>query len=422
LALILQFVVFGALYGSLTRRWQQPAMAHATALALGWTALEWLTSLGAFGFTWGNLALSQVPGRTFIQVLDVVGPFPLAGAIVAVNGFLALTLVPWLAGHRQQRRSWVPAALALATVSGIGAYGVVRLQHAWPQENFSATIVQGNIAGSDKWTRGKGAIWRMADKYLALSASTKPTDVLLWPETAMPEFLRNNVGLIDRLRMRAMQARQTLIFGTLDWEGAGENLKLYNAVTAIDASGLSLGFDYKRHLVPYGEYVPARAWMPQFLMSLNIVGHDYYPGTRPHVFELGFTSLGAGVCYDGIFPDAMRPAVLAGATSIALVTNDAWYKDTAAPRVLLAHAALRAVENRRWVLRAANTGISAFIDPTGRIVSQTPVFKEAVLNGRAASIQALSVYTRWGDWASQLATALFFTWLGFQWTRRRRPL
>lgn len=422
LALVLQCLMFGALFAFIARPWNRPTMFHVAALALGWTALEWLTSLGTFGFTWGNLALSQVPSHIFIQVLDLTGPFPLAGAIVAVNGCVALAVLPWMVGRPNPRQAWLPATLALLLFCTVGTYGYFRLQHAWSKENFTATIVQGNIAGSDKWTRGKDAIWRMADKYLALSKTQPPADLVLWPETAMPEFLRNNVRLVDRLRQHTIQTGRFLMFGTLDWEGAGPDLKLYNAVTAVDPNGLILGFDYKRHLVPYGEYVPARAWMPQFLMSLNIVGHDYYPGLTPHVFELGYTSMGAGVCYDGIFPDAVRPVVLAGASSIALVTNDAWYKDTAAPRVLLAHAALRAVENRRWVLRAANTGISAFIDPTGRVVSQTPVFVEAALHGKAASIRELSLYTRWGDWASQLASVCFFAWLGLRWTRRKRPL
>lgn len=420
--LITQFGIFGALYGFLSSNWRRPGFAHAGALAIGWTCLEWLTSLGTFGFTWGNLALSQVASHTFIQILDIVGPFPLAGAIVAVNGFIALSVGPWLAGNPHAGKNWRPVAVALGIVCALGVYGAARLYHAWPKPNFSATIVQGNIAGAEKWTRGKDAIWKMANKYLTLSNSQTGTNVLLWPETAMPEFFRNNMRLVDTLRQQAIKNHRAVIFGTLDWEGAGDDLKLYNAVAAIDSNGLILGFDYKRHLVPYGEYVPGRAWMPQFMMGLNIVGHDYFPGTRPHLFELGFTSMGAGVCYDGIFPDAVRPVVLAGASSIALVTNDAWYKDTAAPRVLLAHAALRAVENRRWVLRAANTGISAFIDPTGAIISQTPVFVEAVLRGEAASIREQSIYTRWGDWASQLASAMFFVWIGLAWTRRKRPL
>lgn len=417
-ALVVQLLFFGALYGWLTRIWARPSWQHMLALALGWTALEWLTSLGTFGFTWGNLALSQARYLPVIQVLDLVGPFPLAGLVVAVNGAIALAIARRELGGPSR---WAPLAASLATFGLVLGYGAYRLGQPLPATTFSATIVQGNIAGSDKWTREKDAIFKMADKYGNLTAARPGTDLVLWPETAMPEFLRNNPRLFDRLRQDAATQKRHLMFGTLDWEGQGTDLKLFNAVTVIDPAGNLLGFDYKRHLVPYGEYVPARSYMPAFVLAMNIVGHDYFPGVDPHIFDLPFAKVGAGVCYDGIFPDAVRPAVLKGAEVLALVTNDAWYKDTTAPRVLLAHAALRAVENRRWVLRAANTGISAVIEPTGNIVAKTGVYEDATLVGRAAPMRELTPYTRWADWVSVLAGLGFLGFLGYRWTRRNRP-
>lgn len=416
-ALVVQLLIFGALYGWLTRIWPEPSWRHVLALALGWTALEWITSLGTFGFTWGNLALSQVVYLPVIQVLDLVGPFPLAGLIVAVNGAIALAIARRDAAPATR---FAPLGAALAAFGLVLGYGAFKLAQPLPETTFSATIVQGNIAGSDKWTREKDAIFKMADKYGNLTAAKPGTDLVLWPETAMPEFLRNNPRLLDRLKADAATQKRHLMFGTLDWEGQGTDLKLYNAVTVIDPAGNLLGFDYKRHLVPYGEYVPARSYMPAFVLAMNIVGHDYFPGVDPHVFELPFGKVGAGVCYDGIFPDAVRPAVLKGAEVLALVTNDAWYKDTTAPRVLLAHAALRAVENRRWVLRAANTGISAVIEPTGNIVARTGVYQDATLVGRAAPLRELTPYTRYADWASVLAALGFLAFLGIRWTRRLR--
>jgi apolipoprotein N-acyltransferase len=418
--LVLQFAAFGGLYGLATERWRTPSWKHVAALALGWTAMEWATSLGTFGFTWGNMALSQVPLLPMLQVVELVGPYPLAGLLVALNGALALAVLPVLHGA-PVRRTLLPAFVALDILVAVGGYGWWRLRTPWPSEGFTAAIVQGNIHGADKWTRGKDALPRMAARYVELSAREPGTDLLLWPETAVPEFLRNNPAIFAQVRDAAVSQRRHLLFGTLDWEGQGEQIKLYNAVGMFAPSGELLGFDYKRHLVPYGEYVPGRAWMPGFLMSLNIVGHDYYPGVTPHLFDTPFGRIGTGVCYDGIFPDAVRPVVARGATVVTLVTNDAWYKDTAAPRVLLAHAVLRAVENRRWVLRAANTGISAFISPSGQVTAQTPVFQDAVLRGRAAAVTEVTPYTRWGDWLAMLACAAFAGLVGLGWIRRRRP-
>ncbi|MEB3223599.1 MAG: apolipoprotein N-acyltransferase [Candidatus Sericytochromatia bacterium] len=418
--LVLQFALFGALFGLATERWRTPRWAHVAALACGWTALEWLTSLGTFGFTWGNMALSQVHNPAVLQMLELVGPYPLAGVLVTFNGALALAVLPLVHGA-PPRRTLVPAVVALDVLLLVSGYGWWRLRTVWPSDRFSAAIVQGNIHGADKWTQGKEALPRMAGRYIELSAKEPDTDLVLWPETAVPEFLRNNAAIFGQVREAAVTQRRHLMFGTLDWEGQGEQIKLYNAVGMFGPDGTLLGFDYKRHLVPYGEYVPGRAWMPAFLLSLNIVGHDYYPGTRPHLFDTPFGRVGTGVCYDGIFPDAIRPVVASGATVLTLVTNDAWYKDTAAPRVLLAHAVLRAVENRRWVLRAANTGISAFISPAGQVTAQTPVFQDAVLRGKAAAVTELTPYTRWGDWLPMVACGAFGTLVGLGWIRRRRP-
>ncbi|MEB3330105.1 MAG: apolipoprotein N-acyltransferase [Candidatus Sericytochromatia bacterium] len=418
--LVGQLAAFGALYGLASERWRTPGWRHVLTLAVGWTALEWATSLGTFGFTWGNMALSQVALLPMLQVVELFGPYPLAGLLVAFNGALALAVVP-VAHGAPLRRARVPAIVALAILGGVGGYGWWRLRTVWPSEGFSAAIVQGNIHGADKWTRGKDALPRMAGRYVELSAQEPGTDLVLWPETAVPEFLRNNQGIYALLQTTAISQRRHLMFGTLDWEGQGDQIKLFNAVGVFAPNGSLLGFDYKRHLVPYGEYVPGRAWMPAFLLSLNIVGHDYHPGLTPRIFDTPFAQVGTGVCYDGIFPDAIRPVVASGATVLTLVTNDAWYKDTTAPRVLLAHAVLRAVENRRWVLRAANTGISAFISPSGQVTAQTPVFQTAVLRGRAAAVTEVTPYTRWGDWLAMLAAAAFCGLVGLGWFRRRRP-
>jgi apolipoprotein N-acyltransferase len=419
LALVLQLLVFGGLFGWLSRRWERPGWGHVLGLALGWTTLEWLSSLGTFGFTWGNLALTQAHTLPMIQVLDIVGPFPLAGLIVAFNGAIALA-ARRQASHAWNLGHWKPVGAMLVPVAIVLLYGAYRLAQPLPPTTFSVEIVQGNIAGGDKFEKGKDAIYHMAEHYLKLTAEHKDTNLVLWPETAMPTWMRNDPRLLDELRTAMASQHRYLMTGTLDWSGEPPATKYYNAVALFDPAGKIQGFDYKRHLVPYGEYVPGRSWMPKFLTQINVLAMDFSPGEAPHIFDLPFGKLGAGVCYDGIFPDAMRPVVLAGAQVLTLVTNDAWYKDTTAPRVLNAHAALRAVENHRYVLRAANTGISSIIEPTGHVVATTPVYQDVTLVGRAAPISELTIYTRLGDWASILAALGFLGMMSWQWTNRHR--
>lgn len=421
--LMLQWVVFGFIFGWMTQPWGKAHWKHAVALALGWTTMEWITSLGAFGFTWGNLALSQYETLPMLQIIDVVGSYPLAALIVGVNAAIALALraqyaKPFAIKH------WAPVGVALVPVVGSLAYGLVRLGDPLPETNFSVEIVQGNIYGGDKFAKGREALDKTVGKYLALSDQHADTDLVLWPETAMPLYLRNDMPTYEKLRSVADRQNRYYMFGTLDWEGQPPEMKLFNAVTAFGPEGQPMGFDYKRHLVPFGEYVPGRNLLPKPLMEaaglINILGMDYAPGVDPHLFQFPFAKIGAGVCYDGIFPDAIRPTVLKGAEVLALVTNDAWYKDTTAPRVLLAHAVLRAVENKRYVLRAANTGISSVITPKGNTQGRTPVYQDATLVGRAAPMRELTVYTRFGDWASALAGLGVLGLMVNAWMNRRR--
>lgn len=422
--LTLQLAAFGFVYGWTTQRWGRAAWKHVLALALGWVTLEWLTSLGMFGFTWGNLALTQYKTLPMLQVLDLVGSFPLAGLIVGFNGALALAIRRQV-GRPFSWTNWQPVGIAVVPVVATLAYGAIRVNDRLPDTTFSVEIVQGNLYGGEKFSHGPGALDRTMDKYLNLSRQHRDTDLVIWPETAIPAYLRNQPQIYQRLQDAAREGHRYMMTGTLDWEGTDRsNLKVFNAVGVLGPQGESLGFDYKRHLVPFGEFVPYRNELPEpfksWVAQINILAIDFVPGKIPHLFEFPFGKVGAGVCYDGIFPDAMRPAVQEGAQVLALVTNDAWYKDTTAPRVLNAHAVLRAVENKRWVLRAANTGISSVIDPHGNIQGATPVYQDATLVGRAAPMNEITLYTRFGDWASSLAALGFLALMLDRWKNRNR--
>jgi apolipoprotein N-acyltransferase len=422
--LVLQLAGFGFVYGWMSQGWGRAGWKHVLALALGWTTLEWLTSLGMFGFTWGNLALTQYKTLPMLQVLDLVGPFPLAAVIVGFNGALALAIRRQV-GRPFALANWKPVGVAVVPVALVAGYGAIRLGDKLPDTTFSVEIVQGNIHGGEKFSKGPGALDRTLDKYLSLSSREKKTDLVIWPETAVPTYFRNQPALYQRVQETARAENRYYMVGTLDWTGnPPTDFQVYNAVGALGPRGESLGFDYKRHLVPFGEYVPFRNSLPEpfkgMVGQINILAIDFSPGIDPHLFEFPFAKIGAGVCYDGIFPDAVRPTVAKGAEVVALVTNDAWYKDTTAPRVLNAHAVLRAVENKRWILRAANTGISSVIDPVGNIQGATPVYQDATLVGRAAPMKELTLYTRFGDWASGLAGLGFVALMLDRWKNRRR--
>lgn len=366
--------------------------------ALIWTALEWTQAQGIFGFTWGNLATTQTAYLPLLQGIQLVGPFPLAGLIVAVNAGLA-----WIWHTRHPG----PLACALAVVALWGGYGAWALNRPLEGPAMTVAVVQGNVTQDEKWNRAGEAphLW-MLERYLSLSERAAKAQLVIWPESAIPMFLREDARVWDRLGSEAKQRGQALMTGGFhrDAAPAGE-WQVYNAVTAFASNGANLGFDFKRHLVPYGEYVPGRRFMPDFMASLNLLPYDVTPGEKPNPFRVGPARIGTAVCFDSIFPDVMRRTA-AVSDALVLVTNDAWYKRTAAPWQHLAQGALRAVENRRYFIQSANTGASGIVDPTGRVVSVGPLFEQTVITGEIRAIAERTPYNRFGDWLSLVALAL----------------
>jgi apolipoprotein N-acyltransferase len=372
--------------------------------ALIWTALEWTQAQGIFGFTWGNLATTQTAYLPLLQGIQLVGPFPLAGLIVAVNAALAWA---WHTRHPG------PLAAALAVVTAWGGYGVWAMHRPLEGPALSVAIVQGNVTQDEKWDRSQEAphLW-MLERYLSLSARAGGATLVIWPESAIPMFLREDARVWDRLAQEARSRGQTLMTGGFHRDaGPDGEWRVYNAVSAWSPTSGNLGFDFKRHLVPYGEYVPGRRWMPDIMASLNLLPYDVTPGEQPHPFAVGPARVGSAVCFDSIFPEVMRRTA-AVSDVLVLVTNDAWYKRTAAPWQHLAQGALRAVENRRYFIQSANTGASGIVDPTGRVVSVAPLFEQAVVEGEIRAISERTPYNRFGDWLSLMALAASTLLLG----------
>ncbi|GEM_PF-877234 len=363
--------------------------------ALLWTAMEWVQAQGVFGFTWGNLATTQTTYLPLLQGIQLVGPFPLAGLIVAVNAGLA-----WIWHTRHPG----PLAIALAVVTVWSGYGFWALNRPLEGPVLKVAVIQGNVTQDEKWDRSSAdPHLSMLNRYLSLTERAPGAQLVIWPESAIPMFLREDSRVWDRLGAEAKTRGQYLMTGGFHREaGPDGEWQVYNAVSAWSPSAKNLGFDFKRHLVPYGEYVPGRKWMPDFMAGLNLLPYDVTPGGEPAPFDVEGMRIGTAVCFDSIFPDVMRRTA-AVSDALVLVTNDAWYKRTAAPWQHLAQGALRAVENRRYFIQSANTGASGIVDPHGRVLKVAPLFEPAVVEGEIRALSERTPYTRFGDWLSILA-------------------
>ena len=345
-----------------------PCLLPLSAAAL-WAVGEWSQTLFWFGVPWARLSISQTKMLPEFQSVSLFGSCFLTFLIVAVNFFVACALL-----------SPVKKRIFAAVGAGIfifnTVFGAVALLTDGVKENGSreikAAVIQGNISSTEKW----GFDWyeRTEDKYIGLieKAAADGAELVVIPETVFPVYIENNAKIRNLLSETAKKNSVTILVGTMTKD---ENECQRNIIVAVTPDGEFHMENYysKRHLVPFGEYVPWRDLFTAIYPPLSDIGmldNDFTPGEDPAVFDTGEYKIGSAICFDSIFAELIRGSVNDGAELIAIETNDSWFSDSAAVYMHEAQAKLRAVEAGRYVLRAANTGISAIISPTGRAIAE----------------------------------------------------
>jgi len=305
--------------------------------------------------------------------------------------------------------AWVYGDLRIAQIDRLAAHA----------PKLRVAVIQGNIEQSQKWDPA----FQIAtiEKYLRLSLSTRPQkpELVVWPESAAPFYFLAEVPP-TRMVMQGVRAAIThFLIGAPSFDLRGKDADYFNSAYLVGPDGEVLGKYDKAHLVPYGEYTPFKEYLPFLGKIVEHVG-DFKPGTKGQTLEMQGRKLGIQICYEIIFPALARAMVQNGAGLLITITNDAWYGTTAGPYQHFSLAVLRAVENRRALARAANTGISGFIDPAGRVLDPTPLLKEAAVVRALPLLDATTVYARFGDFfaASCLMGSIIIT--AWELLRRRK--
>jgi apolipoprotein N-acyltransferase len=381
---LLLLAAYLALYSGLFVRLAAPLWRRGDALSLAalpaiWVALEWLRAHLISGFPWNVAAYSWT---------DVPGALPLASWIGAY-GVSALVLVPALGvAHALRTRRWEPAVIGLLIPAALlpvaARFAVPRSGEGPPVD---AWILQPNIPNHAYFDAAASE----ADYRRLLELSTQtcaPGRLLVWPESAAwPREWPEDPRLAADLQA-LVASGCSVLFNTPTVEGRST----YNSVVLL-APGAAPERGDKRHLVPFGEYVPLRRLLP-FLGTIARMAGGFAPATELPILASGAERLGAAVCYEVIFPEEVAELVRGGATALVTVTNDAWYGDTAAPWQHLRAARFRAAESRRWMLRAAITGVSARIRPDGELAGTLGVGEEGAIPAPFLGRQDLSPYSR----------------------------
>ncbi len=296
--------------------------------------------------------------------------------------------------------------LVLATL----AFGRVRLgEIGTPAETASVAVLQPSIAQPLKWDPNFAASTLANYFELTRRAAQARPDLIVWPETSTPTVLRQDLSLLALLRRLSAEVGAPLLVGSIDADRASAP-KYRNSAFLLDERGIANRYD-KIQLVPFGEYVPlsgvigfVRGWA-EFIADLE-------PGSRSVVFSGPPAPFGTVICYEGIFPALVRRFVKDGARFMVNMTNDGWFGQTAGPLQHLGMYPLRAVEHRVSVVRAANTGVSAIIAPTGEITRTLPLFARGFLAERVPLRTRRTLYTRFGDWLAYVSLAVSAVALG----------
>ncbi|MBI4873792.1 MAG: apolipoprotein N-acyltransferase [Acidobacteria bacterium] len=395
----LHMAVFAWLAGRLMPRWYA-----IPAVAALWTGLE--RTHAPLGFPWLALGNAGADMSLPARLAPLAGVYGLSFVFVMLNAGAALLLL------RRPRRQ-------LAWLALLGALWVLPELPRKQAPDRSAVVLQPNVADSDDWTGEKSEAFQnrlvLQSLKLALSAGAARPDLIVWPEMPAPLYIDRDFRFRDRLLQLARLARAPVLATVIAYTPRGEPL---NSAVLVSARGEMVDRYDKIQLVPFGEFVP-----PLFGWVNRVTGEtgDFAPGSRVVVFPAGDTKLGAFICYESAFPHLVRQFARGGAGWFVNLSNDGYFGHSAAREQHLALVRMRAIENRRWIVRATNDGITAVLDPAGRIVQRLDPYRETAFRAGFTSLVETTFYTRHGDWFAWLCllNSLSLTYPGF--FRRKKP-
>jgi len=336
-----------------------------------WVLLEYLRSYLFTGFPWAVLGLSQYRNLPLIQFADITGAWGVSFLIVLVNIVFYLCL-----RRKLSARVVLSGVIILVACLIYGFYNLARHPVNHAGNKVKVSVIQGNIPQDLKWD--PKAVNFILDSYSGLtSASAKDSpELIIWPEASVPGILGEDELIFEQVFSLAHTLDTDLLVGTVTHSRGS----YYNSALFIERSGKGNKIYNKLHLVPFGEYIPLKKTFP-FLQAFAVIG-DIAPGREFTIFTKP-ANFGVLICFEDLFPELSRQFIKKGAKFLVNITNDAWYKEGSAPYQHFSASVFRAVENRVYLARAANTGISGFISPAGRIlqVVQNANHKKIFVNG-----------------------------------------
>jgi apolipoprotein N-acyltransferase len=405
----------------ISRVWIHREMLVVWVGPLLWVGLDFIRSFLFSGFPWQDLGYSQYKALLLIQTADLTGHYGITFHIVLVNSVTALLLVLWFANRSADqtmeqiltlriRRAWfqaiLPALCMVLVILGYNMYRYHQLSETITKRPIMKIgVVQGNIEQDQKWSPAMrletiDIYTRLSEQ--ALAQENDPPELLVWPETALPFLISDNPYFRKVEKELITKQKVWLLSGAPYYQevagkirGQRKEFLSYNSAYLFSPDGgISARYD-KQHLVPFGEYVPLSDYLPLPGPLVENVG-NFSSGKPGKPLSCQDAAIGVLICFESIFPKLARDWTYKGANLLVNITNDAWYGRSSAPWQHLSMSVFRAVENRRSLVRSANTGVSAVIDPLGRITADSPLFQPFYLVADVPLLQGKTIFVSFG--------------------------
>jgi apolipoprotein N-acyltransferase len=393
LALAAYMAVYTSLAGGLIAATVRRVGARGLLIApVAWVAGEFARGHVLGGFPWVPLGGAVITIVPVAQVASLIGVYGLSGFLVTLATLLAVTVT-----SSGRQRAW-SAAAAIVLLGGVSVWGGARVADGQLTRDgtpLTVGLIQPNISQQDKWN--PALVDEIGRRFTALTrrAVADGAQAVLWPESSTPYLFNEDPVQAEAVRALVRESGVPLLFGTDELE-RGTPPHYYNSAFMLAPTGAVAAVYRKMRLVPFGEYVPLRQLL-FFVSPLVEAVADFSPGTQVTMLPIGEHMASTAICYEVVYPHLIRQGVLNGAELLTTITNDAWYGTSSAPYQHFALASMRAIEQGRYLARAANTGISGIVDPYGRPVVTTRMFEEAVVTADVRFLQARTLYATIGD-------------------------
>jgi apolipoprotein N-acyltransferase len=343
---------------------------------------------------------------------DITGVYGLSFTILLANITLYTVIHQW----SKKTFPLLEVTITVLILLGFLIYGYTKMRNVDRQilqsPSLKIGLVQGNIDQSIKWDESFQKETIKIYERLSFKVAEGKPDLIIWPETATPFFFQEATEYQPIVLNIPQKTNAFLLFGSPSYKRVGEKVNQYNSAYLAAPHGKIIGRYDKLHLVPFGEYVPLENLL-FFIGSLGEGIGNFKPGQEVFNFSLPQGKFGVLICFEIIFPDLCRRLVKRGADFLVTITNDAWFGKTSAPYQHLSLATFRAIENRVFIARVANTGISAFIDPKGKITKQGGIFTEEAMTGTIRLLKGKTFYTLYGDVFAWICCAFSIFFIGY---------